>query len=459
MPAALHNQCEGRLSTVFKTISLLPDSYLLKPEFTFGVATASFQIEGARDTRLACIWDTFCEKPSAIADNSNGDIACDHVTHWRHDIEMIADLAVDAYRLSISWPRVINEDGSVNSQGMAFYTELLSALKARNIKTYVTLYHWDLPQHLEDKGGWLNRETAYKFQDYADKVSRHLGDLVDSFATLNEPFCSAYLGYEIGVHAPGIKSQQAGRQAAHHLLLAHGLAMQVLRKNCPNTEAGIVLNFSPTYPLTENDCNAAKLADQYHNQWYIKAVLEGCYPPLFDDLAADVKPIIEADDMAIISQSVDFIGVNYYTRIHYKNTPDGWFEEAPLTDVRVTDMGWEVYPEGLTELLVSLHQHYNLPKMYITENGAAMADSLVDGEVYDIERVDYYHTHLNAVCNAIRQGVNIQGYFAWSLMDNFEWAYGYEKRFGLVYIDYQSQQRILKESAKQYRALLKQRKK
>lgn len=442
---------------MYKSISLLPDSFLLKPEFTFGVATASFQIEGARSQRLDCIWDTFCEKPDAIADQSHGDVACDHVARWQQDVDMIADLAVDAYRLSISWPRVMNQDGTINKQGMAFYVQLLTALKARNIKTYVTLYHWDLPQYLEDNGGWLNRDTAYKFQEYAELVTQHLGHLVDSFATLNEPFCSAYLGYEVGVHAPGIKSQQAGRQAAHHLLLAHGLAMQVLRKNCPDTEAGIVLNFSPTYPLTADDKKAAKLADQYHNQWYIKAVLEGTYPSLFDELADEVKPTILAGDMAIISQAVDFIGVNYYTRIHYKNTAGGWFEEASLTNVRVTDMGWEVYPQGLTELLVSLHQQYDLPKMYITENGAAIADTLENGEVKDIERVDYYHTHLNAVCDAIRQGVDIQGYFAWSLMDNFEWAYGYEKRFGLVYIDYQSQQRILKESAKQYRALLKQR--
>ena len=305
---------------MYKSISLLPDSFLLKPEFTFGVATASFQIEGAREQRLDCIWDTFCEKPDAIADQSHGDVACDHVARWQQDVDMIADLAVDAYRLSISWPRVMNQDGTINKQGMAFYVQLLTALKARNIKTYVTLYHWDLPQYLEDNGGWLNRDTAYKFKEYAELVTQHLGHLVDSFATLNEPFCSAYLGYEVGVHAPGIKSQQAGRQAAHHLLLAHGLAMQVLRKNCPETEAGIVLNFSPAYPLTADDKKAAELADQYHNQWYIKAILEGTYPSLFDELAAKVKPTILADDMTIISQAVDFIGVNYYTRIHYRNT-------------------------------------------------------------------------------------------------------------------------------------------
>ena len=432
---------------------------MLTPQFVFGVATASFQIEGARDTRLACIWDTFCAQPGTIADNSHGDTACDHVNLWQQDIEMIANLAVDAYRLSISWPRVLHQDGTLNKQGIGFYRDLLIALKARNIKTYVTLYHWDLPQHLEDQGGWQNRDTAYAFAAYADVVSKELAGLVDSYATLNEPFCSAYLGYEIGVHAPGIKCQQAGRQAAHHLLLAHGLAMQILRKNCPNTEAGIVLNFSPSYPLTAADETAAKIADQYHNQWYIKAVLEGQYPDLVKQLNENVKPIIAPGDMAIISQKIDFIGVNYYTRIHYQSTEDNWFAEASIENVPVTDMGWEVYPQGLTELLVSLNEQYQLPKVYVTENGAAMADHLQDGQVADLERVSYYHTHLNAVHDAIQQGVDVQGYFAWSLMDNFEWAYGYEKRFGLVYIDYSNQQRILKESAKQYRNLLQQRKK
>ncbi|CAM3717546.1 MULTISPECIES: GH1 family beta-glucosidase [Pseudoalteromonas] len=432
---------------------------MLMPQFVFGVATASFQIEGARDTRLPCIWDTFCSKPGAIADNSHGDIACDHVNLWQQDIEMIANLAVDAYRLSISWPRVLHQDGTVNEQGISFYRNLLTALKARNIKTYVTLYHWDLPQHLEDQGGWQNRETAYAFAAYTDVISKELTGLVDSYATLNEPFCSAYLGYEIGVHAPGIKSQQAGRQAAHHLLLAHGLAMQVLRQNCPDTEAGIVLNFSPSYPLTSADQTAAMLADQYHNQWYIKAVLEGQYPDLLSKLNINVQPVIAPGDMAIISQPIDFIGVNYYTRIHYRNTEDNWFAEANIDNVPVTDMGWEVYPQGLTELLVSLNEQYQLPKVYVTENGAAMADHLHEGQVADLARVSYYHTHLNAVHDAIIQGVDVKGYFAWSLLDNFEWAYGYEKRFGLVYVDYSNQQRILKESAKQYRRLLQQRKK
>ncbi|CAH9053178.1 Beta-glucosidase [Pseudoalteromonas haloplanktis] len=444
---------------MFKTISLPGTSALLKSPFIFGVATASFQIEGSHNTRLPCIWDTFCSKPNTIADNSNGNHACEHVKYWQKDVQMIADLAVDAYRLSISWPRVLHQDGSLNIQGMAFYKSLLQALKARNIKTYVTLYHWDLPQHLEDNGGWLNRDTAYQFAHYAHIVTQQLEGLVDSYATLNEPFCSAYLGYEIGVHAPGIKSQKAGRQAAHHLLLAHGLAMQVIRKNCPKIEAGIVLNFSPAYPFTPDDERAAKLADDYHNQWYIRAVLEGCYPEVINELANDAKPQISDGDMAIISQKIDFLGVNYYTRIHYKNTPDHWFSEAPLENIATTDMGWEIYPQGLCELLLSLNDRYTLPKVYITENGAAMADVLIDAKVDDIHRINYYHTHLNAVHNAVEQGVNVQGYFAWSLMDNFEWAYGYEKRFGLVYVDYQTQQRTLKQSAIAYRDFLKQRQK
>jgi beta-glucosidase len=235
--------------------------------------------------------------------------------------------------------------------------------------------------------------------------------------------------------------------------------MQVIRKNCPTIEAGIVLNFSPSYPLTTADQRAAKLADDYHNQWYIRAVLEGCYPEVINELANDAKPQISDGDMAIISQKIDFLGVNYYTRIHYKNTPDHWFSEVSLENVATTDMGWEIYPQGLCELLLSLNDRYTLPKVYITENGAAMADILINGKVDDIQRINYYHSHLNAVHNAVEQGVNVQGYFAWSLMDNFEWAYGYEKRFGLVYVDYQTQQRTLKQSAIAYRDFLKQRQK
>ncbi|HAW92507.1 MULTISPECIES: GH1 family beta-glucosidase [unclassified Arsukibacterium] len=430
-------------------ISLAANSALLKPDFTFGVATASFQIEGAADSRLPCIWDTFCAEPGRIKDGSDGLVACDHISHWREDVELIASLGVDAYRFSIAWGRVINIDGSVNTAGLDFYRQLLDALRARNIKAFVTLYHWDLPQYLQDNGGWLNRETAYKFADYADKVSQAFGDRVYSYATLNEPFCSAYLSYEAGIHAPGVQNRKQGRQVAHHLLLAHGLAMKVLQQNAPQALNGIVLNFSPCHPASNSDADrrAARMADQYHNQWYIQPLMEGRYPELLQQLALSEQPDIAAGDMTIIAQPLDFLGVNYYTRTVYRDNGKGWFSDVPPTRPPLTDMGWEIYPAGLTEILLDINQRYQLPPVYITENGAAMPDSLQHGQIQDTTRITYFQQHLQAVDDAISTGMRIDGYFAWSLMDNFEWAEGYAKRFGIVYVDYKTQQRTLKASA------------
>ncbi|MCJ8304691.1 GH1 family beta-glucosidase [Shewanella sp.] len=440
-------------------IQLPKNSPMLSPQFTYGVATASFQIEGSATNRLPNIWDTFCQKPGAIADKSDGLTACDHVNLWEKDLELISSLHVDAYRLSISWGRVINQDGSLNKQGVNFYIKLLDRLKQLNIKAFVTLYHWDLPQHIEDNGGWLNRETAYLFSDYADKISQAFGNRVSSYATLNEPFCSAYLGYEVGVHAPGIANAKAGRTAAHHLLLAHGLALKVLQKNSPFSRNGIVLNFTPCYSSSEDaaDLAATKYADDYMNQWYIKPIMDGAYPDLLESLPADVRPDIHDGDLDIISQPLDFLGVNYYTRLIYKANEQDIFEEVPNDAALHTDMGWEIYPRGLTELLTSLNSLYQLPPIYITENGAAEADTLVDGEVRDVNRIDYYQDHLKAVGLAIEQGVDIQGYFAWSLMDNFEWAEGYLKRFGIVYVDYETQERTIKSSGLAYRDLISNR--
>ncbi|WP_445428258.1 GH1 family beta-glucosidase [Alishewanella sp. HL-SH05] len=430
-------------------ITLAKTSPLLQPNFVFGVATSSFQIEGAADSREPCIWDTFCDTPGRIKDNSDGKVACDHVARWPDDIELIAGLGVDAYRFSIAWGRVINRDGSINEAGLAFYQQLLDALQAKKIKAFVTLYHWDLPQYLEDHGGWLNRNTAYKFAEYTDIVTKAFGDKVYSYATLNEPFCSAYLSYEAGIHAPGFQNRQQGRQAAHHLLLAHGLAMRVLRKNAPHAKNGIVLNFSPCHPASNSaaDVRAAEMADQYHNQWYLQPLLEGSYPPLLAELATDEQPLRVDGDMAIIAEPIDFLGVNYYTRTVYRANEKGWFSDVPPTTPPLTDMGWEIYPKGLTEILLALHQRYTLPPIYITENGAAMPDSLLQDKVADQHRVDYFQQHLQATEDAIKAGVDIQGYFAWSLMDNFEWAEGYAKRFGIVYVDYVTQQRTLKNSA------------
>jgi len=431
---------------------------MLSKDFIYGVATASFQIEGSADKRLPCIWDTFCATPGKIADNSNGERACEHVIKWREDIALIDSLGVDAYRLSISWPRVITLDGTLNHDGVKFYTDILDELARRNIKAFVTLYHWDLPQHLEDKGGWLNRETAFEFERYVDLISKAFGNKVYSYATLNEPFCSSYLGYEIGVHAPGIKGREFGRKAAHHLLLAHGLAMKVLNKNSPHALNGIVLNFTPCYPVTQSDADlaATAFADDYINQWYMKPVMTGAYPEIIEQLPEAHKPDILPGDMETIAQPLDFLGVNFYTRLHYQASETDYYEEMPH-QAPMTDIGWEIYPKALTELLVSLHGKYQLPPVFITENGAAMDDKMINSEVHDQDRIDYYNSHLNAVNDAMEQGVTVSGYFAWSLMDNFEWAEGYSKRFGIVYVDYVTQQRVIKDSGNAYSHLIKNR--
>jgi len=447
-----------RISMMNK-LSLPTNSSMLTKEFIYGVATASFQIEGGIANRLPCIWDTFCGKENTIIDGSNGDVACDHFNLWQQDIELIDSLGVDAYRLSISWPRVINESGELNQEGVNYYLAILEALKARNIKAFVTLYHWDLPQYLEDKGGWLNRETAYKFSDYADKISRAFDGLVHAYATLNEPFCSAFLGYEAGIHAPGIKGKEFGKKAAHHLLLAHGLAMKVLAKNSPNTLNGIVLNFTPCYPESDSqqDKQASDFADDYFNQWYIKPIYHGQYPDILKQLPAEHHPDIQEGDMAIISHPTDFLGVNFYTRAIYKACNNEHFEQIP-PPAPITDIGWEIYPKAFSELLITLNNTYDLPPIYITENGAAMADEIIDDSVNDLDRVDYYHHHLNAVNTAIEEGVDVKGYFAWSLMDNFEWAEGYSKRFGIVYVDYNTQKRTIKASGNAYKELITSRK-
>ncbi|MFT7279704.1 MULTISPECIES: GH1 family beta-glucosidase [Pseudoalteromonas] len=439
-------------------LSLPPHSPLLSKNFVYGVATASFQIEGGSQDRLPCIWDTFCDTPNKIVDSSDGHTACDHYNLWRDDIDLIESLGVDAYRLSISWPRVMTQDAKLNPVGVKFYTDILDELKRRNIKAFVTLYHWDLPQHLEDEGGWLNRQTAYAFEHYVNLITKAFGDRVHSYATLNEPFCSAFLGYEIGIHAPGKVGKEYGRKAAHHLLLAHGLAMSVLKQNSPNTLNGIVLNFTPCYSLTQSDedLKATAFADDYLNQWYIKPIIDAQYPDIINQLPLNHQPEIFEGDMELISQSIDYLGINFYTRQVYKAHPADIYEPIAPTGP-LTDMGWEIYPQSFTDLLVSLNKTYTLPPIYITENGAAMPDTYNNGEVNDLDRLSYYNTHLNAVHNAIEQGVVIHGYFAWSLMDNFEWAEGYLKRFGIVYVDYKTQQRTIKNSGLAYKELISKR--
>ncbi|TQV70971.1 beta-glucosidase [Aliikangiella marina] len=439
-------------------ISLPNDSKLLSPEFTYGVATASFQIEGGVDERLPCIWDTFCRVKGKIKDNSNGDIACDHYNRWQQDIDLIETLGVDAYRLSISWPRVLKMDGSINQKGVDFYKRILDRLNDKQIKPFVTLYHWDLPQHHENRGGWLNRETAFEYADYADKISRALGDRVFSYATLNEPYCSAYLGYEAGIHAPGLASKKYGKRAAHHLLLGHGLAMKALQANSPNTQNGIVLNFTPCYPSTSAsaDIQAAKMADAHFNQWYIKPLFDAEYPEIIETIPKDERPEIFAGDMEIIAAPLDFMGVNFYTRQVYQADTENQFVSLPPSEP-VTDIGWEIFPQAFVDLMSDLNQRYDLPPIYITENGAAMADDYQNGEVIDYDRTRYVQDHLTALDKIINLGIDVKGYFYWSLMDNFEWAEGYAKRFGIVYVDYENQKRVLKHSALAYKDLISNR--
>ncbi|XQW86768.1 GH1 family beta-glucosidase [Thalassotalea piscium] len=438
------------------TININKNSVMSSSNFTYGVATASFQIEGGVEHRLPCIWDTFCATDGKIADQSNGDIACDHYNRWQDDLELIDSLNVDAYRFSVSWPRVLKENGEINHQGMNFYIKLLDKLKEKGIKAFVTLYHWDLPQHIEDNGGWLNRDTAYKFQQYAETVVKAFGDRVYSYATFNEPFCSAYLGYEVGVHAPGIIGKEFGKKAAHHILLAHGLAMQTLTQLSPSTKNGIVLNFTPGYPLTDSaeDIKATEIANDNFNYWYAKPIFDGEYPTLLNQLPDAHKPDILAGDLDIIAHPIDFLGINFYTRAVYKHHEIEGFEQVDLENIERTDIGWEVYPQAFTDLLVDLNTRYQLPPVYITENGAAIDDVIENEQVNDIRRIDYYNRHLNAVDEAINLGVNVAGYFAWSLMDNFEWAEGYLKRFGIVYVDYPTQKRTIKASGLAYKQLL-----
>jgi len=435
-------------NTPLNRIVLPKNSAMNSTDFTFGVATSAFQIEGSVTSRESNIWDTFCKQDGAIIDASNGNVACDHTRLWEQDVDIIRSLNFDAYRFSISWARVINSDGTLNLDGLDFYNKLIDKLNTLDIKPYVTLYHWDLPEFIQEKGGWLNRDTASYFRDYTYAVSRSFADKVYSYATLNEPMCSAQLGYETGIHAPGLTGKQYSKKVAHHLLLAHGLGMQVLNVTSPESKNGIVLNVSPTYPASSSidDINASHEADQEMNHWYLKPLLEGRYPELLDTLTEENKPEIHEQDLNIISAPLDYLGINYYTRIVIEADKEERYNIKATSDLPKTEMGWDIFPDGFEDILSRLNDEYQLPPVYITENGAAMPDQIINGSVRDNDRIEYFQGHLNAVHRAIENGVDIHGYFAWSLLDNFEWAEGYTKRFGLVHVDYDTQQRTIKHS-------------
>lgn len=439
------------------------DSALWRKNFLLGAATASYQIEGAvdEDGRLPSIWDTFCATPGKVLAGDSGAVACDHYHRWESDVDMLVGLGLEGYRLSVAWPRVMDANGAPNRKGLDFYKRLLTRLKEKGITTFVTLYHWDLPQHLEDRGGWLNRETAYRFADYADLMSRELAGTVDAWATLNEPWCSAYLGYGNGHHAPGLANGRFATQAMHHLLLAHGLALPVLRENDPSSQKGIVANIGRGTPNSDSaeDQRAAQLFEIQHNAWILDPLLKGAYPEALFELWPRTEPLILGGDMQIISAPLDFLGINYYFRTNVASDGSHGFTEVPLEGVERTQMGWEVYPDGLRDLLIGFNREYaNLPPVYITENGMASDDTVIDGRVNDTQRISFLKRHLAAVDEAIKAGVDIRGYFLWSLMDNFEWAFGYERRFGIVHVDYVTQKRTMKRSAELVSQFLEERK-
>jgi beta-glucosidase len=432
-------------------------------DFLFGVATAAFQIEGASkaDGRKPSIWDAFSNMPGRVFNRDNGDTACDHYNRLDADLDLIKDMGVEAYRFSIAWPRIIPEGvGRINEPGLDFYDRLIDGCKARGIKTYATLYHWDLPLALMGDGGWTARSTAYAFQRYAKVVMARLGDRLDAVATFNEPWCSVWLSHLYGIHAPGERNMEAALHALHYTNLAHGLAVESIRHVAPNVPVGLVLNAHSVVSGSDNEADkaAAERAFDFHNGAFFDPVFKGEYPESLVSALHHKMPVIEEGDLAVISQKLDWWGLNYYTpmRVADDATDGAEFpatKPAPFVNPEKTDIGWEIFPSAMTDLVAELYGRYDLPEMYITENGAAYNMDVVNGEVDDQPRLDYYAEHLSAAADLVRDGYPLKGYFAWSLMDNFEWAEGYRMRFGLVHVDYETQQRTVKKSGKWYREL------
>ena len=426
------------------------------PDFTWGVATSAFQIEGAgaTDGKGPSIWDTFCSKPGNINDASDGMVACDHYNRYKEDVALLASLNVDAYRFSMAWSRVQPAGkGRWNPAGFDFYDRLLDTLAERNIRPHLTLYHWDLPQGLQDDGGWLNRDTAQRFADYAYEVARRFGSRIDAIATHNEPWCTANLGYGNAQFAPGVADARQAIQVSHHLLLSHGLAIKAMRAAGATAKLGIVLNQWTADAASDSEADRAMAELEYARsvQWFMDPIFKGHYPELALRAHGANAPIVHEGDFDAIRQPIDFLGCNYYFR--------AWCSAAtpPVpapADHGVTDMGWEIYPQGLTELLLKLKAEYPLPPIYITENGMASADQHKGGQIHDQQRIAFVRDHLDALRAAMAQGVDVRGYFLWSLLDNFEWNSGYSKRFGIVHVDYDTQQRTPKDSAHWYREFI-----
>jgi len=434
-----------------------PDPSDFPAEFVWGVATASYQIEGAAALggREPSIWDTFAATPGRVRNGDTGEVAVDHYHRYADDVSLMADLGLAAYRFSVAWPRVLR-GGVPNPEGLGFYDRLVDSLLERGIEPWLTLYHWDLPQHLEDRGGWPERDTAHRFADMAGVVAARLGDRVKRWTTLNEPWCSAFLGYGSGRHAPGRTDPGDALAAAHHLMLAHGLAVDVVRAAVPDAQLSVTLNLYPVTALDDRPGNldAARRVDGLQNRWFLDPILRGEYP---SDVRSDLEPVsnlswIRDGDLEVISRPLDFLGVNYYTRhvVRAGAYPGVGEAEFTVPHRTVAANGWGVDPDGLVEVLRRVADYSDLP-VYVTENGSAWEDRPgPDGTVHDPGRVAYLQSHLDACRRAIDAGVPLAGYFAWSLLDNFEWAEGYDMRFGLVHVDYATQRRTVKSSGRWY---------
>ncbi|MCY0899089.1 MAG: GH1 family beta-glucosidase [Firmicutes bacterium] len=434
-------------------------------DFEFGVATAAYQIEGAvnEDGRVPSHWDTFSHTPGKTWQGDTGDIACDHYHRYREDVQMLAELGVQSYRFSLAWPRIIPEPGRINDKGLDFYRRLLDELDRYQIRPAVTLYHWDLPQWLADRGGWVNRDVVHYFADYAEVAFRALGNRVPRWITHNEPWCTAFLGYALGEHAPGHRDWGEAVNASHHVLVSHGLAVQAFRAANLSGDIGITLNLNVVDAASDDpqDLEAAQRADGFSNRWFLDPLFRGRYP---EDMVRLFEPwvsldtVVQPGDLKVLAEPIDFLGVNYYSRaVVYAKPGEGLLQvgHRPAPADRVTDMGWEIHPHSLYRLLSRLQREYTRLPLYITENGAAFPDRVAnDGTVHDPERVQFLQDHFAAAHRFIAEGGHLKGYYVWSLMDNFEWAFGYSKRFGLVYVDYPTQKRIWKDSARWYQKLI-----
>ncbi len=437
------------------------DHLSFPPGFVWGAATSAYQTEGATDVdgRGECIWDRFAATPGKVRNGESGAVACDSYHRYREDIALMRELGLDAYRFSISWPRVLPDGrGRVNPLGLDYYDRLVDALLAAGIRPLANLFHWDLPQALEDAGGWTSRATAEAFAEYAGIVARRLGDRVAMWATHNEPFCSAWLGYGNGTKAPGRADVGAAMAAMHHILLSHGWAVDALRRESAGASVGIILDSWPAHPATGDsaDLDAAREADALRNRWVFDPLFRAGYPVDLLEAVAPVAPPVLDGDLAAIATPLDYVGINNYSRTLVRADPAGGKPstvrppEAPLTD-----MGWEIYPAGLHEVLTRLHREYGVQALYVTENGASFADVRAhDGRVHDPERIAYLDGYIRQVARAISDGVPVLGYFVWSLLDNFEWEHGYWRRFGLVFIDFPTLERVPKDSFYWYRDLI-----